>query len=288
MTNEQIAAIEAARREAGGRIPADVVESLVSAGLAIEQLMLELIPLAKQCAIPPISKFFVGAVALGTSGALYFGANYEFSGQALSFTVHGEQAATVEAISFGETGIVTLAVSSAPCGYCRQFLNELTTASTLQILIPDTPPATLTSLLPNAFGPGDLGISTALMSSHNHDLVVSDADHNDPLIEAAWKAANASYAPYSKSYSGVALQTSDGAIYTGSLAENAAYNPSMSPLEAAVVTLVINGGKTYADITDAVLVEVQGAVASQIQATATVLSAITSVPLRVVSARSAR
>lgn len=284
MTNEQIAAIEAARREAGGRIPADVVASLVSGGLAIEQLMLDLIPLAKQCAIPTISNFFVGAVALGTSGALYFGANYEFSGQALSFTVHAEQAATVEAISFGETGIVTLAVSSAPCGYCRQFLNELTTASTLQILIPDRPPASLTSLLPNAFGPADLGIETALMSPHSHDVVLTETDRGDPLIEAALKAANASYAPYSKSYSGVALQTSDGAIYTGSLAENAAYNPSMSPLEAAVVTLVINGGKTYADITDAVLVEVQSAVASQIQATMIVLSAITAVPLRVIRA----
>ena len=62
------------------------------------------------------------------SGNLYFGANYEFPGQALSFTVHAEQAATMHAISFGETGIDLLAVSAAPCGYCRQFLNELTTA----------------------------------------------------------------------------------------------------------------------------------------------------------------
>lgn len=284
MTNEQIAAIEAARQKAGGRIPADVVAGLVAGGISIEQLMLELIPLAKQFAIPPISNFFVGAVALGTSGALYFGANYEFAGQALSFTVHGEQAATVEAISFGETGITTLAVSSAPCGYCRQFLNELTTASTLQILIPSTPAASLPSLLPNAFGPGDLGITTALMSPHSHDLVLADSHAGDPLIDAALRAANASYAPYSKSYSGIALQTSDGAIYTGGVAENAAFNPSMSPLEAAVVSLVINGGRTYADITDAVLVEVQGAIASQIRATTDVLSAITTVPLRVVAA----
>jgi len=37
---------------------------------------------------------------------------------------------------------------------------------------------------------------------------------------------------YTFDYAGVALKTSDGGIFTGSLAENAAFNPSMSPLEA--------------------------------------------------------
>jgi len=107
--------------------------------------------------------FFVGAVALGSSGSLYFGANYEFVGQALSFTVHGEQAATAHAIPTAEIGMQMLAVSAAPCGYCRQFLYELTTASTLLILLPKTPPALLTSLIPDAFGPSDLNVTAALM-----------------------------------------------------------------------------------------------------------------------------
>jgi hypothetical protein len=64
------------------------------------------------------------------------------------------------------------------------------------------------------------------------------------------------------------------------LAENAAFNPSMSPLEAAVVSLVVSGGKSYGDIVDAVLVEAAGAKASQAEATRAVLGAITSVPLR--------
>jgi cytidine deaminase len=77
-----------------GMIPAaEVAQFLHASGMTIEQLMLALIPQAQSAAIPPISNFFVGAVALGASGSIYFGANYEFVGQALSFTVHGEQAA---------------------------------------------------------------------------------------------------------------------------------------------------------------------------------------------------
>ncbi|HEY2392398.1 MAG TPA: cytidine deaminase [Candidatus Angelobacter sp.] len=264
-----------------GAIAAPVVaQFLNSSGMTIDQLMLALIPLAQKDAIPPISNFFVGAVALGTSGSIYFGANYEFVGQALSFTVHGEQAATAHAIAGGETGMQMLAVSAAPCGYCRQFLYELTTASTLQILLPNTPAALLTSLIPNAFGPGDLGVTAALMSPQSHGMALSAAP-GDPVVKAALAAANASYAPYTFDYAGVALKTSDGGIFTGSVAENAAFNPSMSPLEAAVVSLIISGGKAYSDIVDAVLVEAAVSKASQVAATRAVLSAITSVTLRV-------
>jgi cytidine deaminase len=247
--------------------------------MTIDELMLALIPEAQKFALPPISNFFVGAVALGTSGSLYFGANFEFVGQALSFTVHGEQAATAHAISQGEIGMQMLAVSAAPCGYCRQFLYELTTASTLLILLPKTPPAFLTSLIPDAFGPADLNVTAALMSPQSHGMTLPAAA-GDPVVQAALKAANASYAPYTFDYSGVALKTKDGKIFTGSVAEDAAFNPSMSPLEAAVVSLVISGGKSYADIVDAVLVEMADSKAGQAGATRDALEAITSVPLR--------
>ena len=282
LSNEQLSEIESATQAAGGYLPASFVDRIVASGVSLEQLMLNLIPLAQKFAIPPISNFFVGAVAHGLSGSLYFGANYEFPGQALSFTVHGEQAATAHAISFGETGIDMLAVSAAPCGYCRQFLYELTTASKLQIILPNTPTTPLTALLPDAFGPGDLGVTAALMSPQAHGMTL--ASPTDDVTVAALQAANTSYAPYSLSYAGVALKTSDGSIYTGSVAENAAFNPSMSPLEAAIVTLTINGGKKYSDITDAVLVEATASKASQIGATRDVLGTMTKGPLRVYEA----
>ncbi|HWT00819.1 MAG TPA: cytidine deaminase [Pyrinomonadaceae bacterium] len=269
----------------GGAIPAaEVAQFLRSSGMTIDELMLALIPEAQKFALPPISNFFVGAVALGTSGSLYFGANFEFVGQALSFTVHGEQAATAHAISRGEIGMQMLAVSAAPCGYCRQFLYELTTASTLLILLPKTPPTLLTSLIPDAFGPGDLKVTAALMSPQSHGMTLSSGA-DDPAVQAALKAANASYAPYTFDYSGVALKTRDGGIYTGSVAEDAAFNPSMSPLEAAVVSLVISGGKSYKDIVDAVLVEMADSKAGQAAATSAALEAITPVPLRVYQAQ---
>lgn len=264
----------------GGAIQAaEVARFLRSSGMTIDELMLALIPEAQKFALPPISNFFVGAVALGTSGSLYFGANYEFVGQALSFTVHGEQAATAHAISCGEIGMQMLAVSAAPCGYCRQFLYELTTASTLLILLPKTPPAFLTSLIPDAFGPSDLGVTAALMSPQSHGMTLPSGAC-DPVVEAALKAANASYAPYTFDYAGLAFKTRDGCIFTGSVAEDAAFNPSLSPLEAAVVSLVISGGKSYSDIVDAVLVEAADSKAGQTAATRAALEAITSVPLR--------
>ena len=261
---------------------AEVAAFLHSSGMTIEELMLALVAEAKKNALPPISNFFVGAVALGASGSLYFGANYEFVGQALSFSVHGEQAATANAISHGETGMLKLAVSAAPCGYCRQFLYELTTASKLEILLPKTPPRLLTSLLPDAFGPADLGVKAALMSPQSHGMRLRD--DGDPVVQAALAAANASYAPYTSGYAGVALKTGDGGIFTGSVAESAAFNPSMSPLEAAVVSLVISGRRSYDDIVDAVLVEAAGTKVSQEAATRAVLGAMTTVSLRVYQA----
>lgn len=270
----------------GGSIPAaEVARFLRSSGMTIDELMLALIPDAQKFALPPISDFFVGAVALGTSGSLYFGANFEFVGQALSFTVHGEQAATANAIAHGEVGMQMLAVSAAPCGYCRQFLYELTTASTLLVLLPKTAPALLTSLIPDAFGPADLNVTAALMSPQSHGLTLS-AGADDPVVEAALEAANASYAPYTFDYAGVALKTRGGGIFTGSVAENAAFNPSMSPLEAAVVNLVISGGKSYGDIVDAVLVEMADSKASQAAATRAVLETISKVTLRAYQAHS--
>src|SRR5687767_11312729 len=119
-----------------------------------------LLPKAAKLAKPPISNYFVGAVCRGTTtGNLYFGANVEFAGEALSFTVHAEQAAVTNAWINGETGVDLVVVTAAPCGYCRQFLNELSTAATLQVSIGDEDTHPLSYFLPQAFGPRDLGVA---------------------------------------------------------------------------------------------------------------------------------
>lgn len=54
------------------------------------QLALHCISVAACYALTPVSHFFVGAVAIGKSGTFYFGANQEFSGEAIQQSVHAE------------------------------------------------------------------------------------------------------------------------------------------------------------------------------------------------------
>lgn len=239
-----------------------------------------LLPQAAAFAKPPVSNFRVGAIARGTSGKHYFGANLEFAGEALSFTVHAEQAAVVNAWMSGEPGIDAVATSAAPCGYCRQFLNELVTASDLVVHMDGTRHR-LADLLPHSFGPRDLGVSGGLLTPAAHGLSIEDKD--DTAL-AALAAANMSYAPYSKAHAGVALRLRSGDVIGGAYAENAAFNPSFSPLQAALSQLNMRGG-SWADIAEAVLVEAAPMHAS---ATRTVLSAISDAPLRVLAARNGR
>lgn len=240
-------------------------------GVDVPRLMTMLLPEAAKFAKPPISNFRVGCVSRGLSGALYFGTNLEFAGEALSFTVHAEQSSVTNAWMNGEAGIDLIAVNAPPCGYCRQFLNELTTADRLIVAMPGETRA-LKELLPSAFGPRDLGIDGGLMQRSDHGLTI---DEDDELARAALSAANMSYAPYSKSFAGVAVRTSRG-IYAGAYAENAAFNPSMSPLQVALSRLNL-AGESWDAIKDAVLVHTDSL---HTAATRVVLGVISGVPLR--------
>jgi cytidine deaminase len=265
-----------------GVITAQQVNDLASTiGESVDDLLLQLVPFAQCYAIPPVSDYPVGVIAQGQTGAAYFGANMEYSGTALSFTVHGEQSATTNAWLNGEQGLTAIAISAAPCGYCRQFLYEITTAATLQVLLTGKSPELLTDLLPDAFGPSDLGVTAALMSPENHGMKL-DPPSTDPLAQAALAAANASYAPYTNDYAGVAIATANGATYTGRYAENAAFNPSMSPLESAL-TMWSFGGNTNDAIKKAVLVQPQS-LADQAAVTADVLATVSPAQLQVYKA----
>lgn len=245
---------------------------------SVDNLLLLLVPFAQCYAIPPVSDYPVGVIAQGNTGSAYFGANMEYEGTALSFTVHGEQSATTNAWLNGEQGLTNIAISAAPCGYCRQFLYEITTAATLEVLLLGQPPVMLTDLIPQAFGPNDLGVTAALMSPENHGLTL-DPPPTDPVVQAALAAANASYAPYTSGFAGVAIATASGATYTGRYAENAAFNPSMSPLESAL-TMWSFGGNPNDAIKKAVLVEAPSP-ADQADVTAEVLATVSTAQLQV-------
>ncbi|HSW73430.1 MAG TPA: hypothetical protein VLG44_08515, partial [Chlamydiales bacterium] len=140
-------------------IPADEVKKILQiTGLQIEELLVQLIPIAKSFARPPISNFQVGEAALGKSGNIYLGVNIEFLDLPLNAAIHGEQFLIANARNCGETEILIMALPAAPCGHCRQFLNDIDETEQLKILIPNVPPKSLCSLLPEPFGPKDFGL----------------------------------------------------------------------------------------------------------------------------------
>lgn len=238
-------------------------------GLDEDALAFALLPLAAACACTPLSNFNVGAIARGVSGTWYFGANMEFLGATMQQTVHAEQSAISHAWLRGEKGLAAITVNYTPCGHCRQFMNELNSGLDLRIHLPGREPHTLRDYLPDAFGPKDLDIKTLLMDEQDHGF----APQGDALTQAAIAAASRSHMPYSQSPSGVALECKDGRIFSGSYGENAAFNPTIPPLQGALIMLNLNG-YGYADIQRAVLAEKADAPLIQWDATAATLKAL--------------
>jgi cytidine deaminase len=220
------------------RLTPEMMQQLMHvSGLDCRGVTLALLPIAAAYSYAAISHFHVGAIVWGTSGNFYLGANMEFAKQSLSQTIHAEQCAINHAWLSGETGLLGITINASPCGHCRQFMNETISAPGLTIHLP-AGEHSLQQLLPAAFGPMDLGITEPLFSRQQHSLAeIKDT----PLLHAAWLAASQSYAPYSRSYAGVALQTHSGEIFCGRYAENAAFNPSLPPLQSALILLRMAG-----------------------------------------------
>ncbi|UPY93703.1 cytidine deaminase [Pectobacterium sp. 21LCBS03] len=240
-------------------LTADDVNAVCEASqLDADALAFALLPLAAACAQAPISNFQVGAIAQGLSGNFYFGANMEFSAVQLQQTVHAEQSAVSHAWMRNERGLRAVTVNYTPCGHCRQFMNELRNAASLRIQLPGRQPAVLSHYLPDSFGPVDLHIDTLLMDDVNHGVTLQNVN---ALARRALDAANRSHAPYSKAISGIALETSSGNIYTGRYAENAAFNPSLPPLQVAL-NLMNLAGDEPCTIKHAAVVERRHAVVS--------------------------
>ena len=116
---------------------------------------------ASKNAYCPYSHYHVGAAILTKSGNIYSGCNIENA--SYSMTICAERTAAFKAVSEKDHDWVALALvtkdGGAPCGACRQVLNEFNPTLPIFIanekgeLINETP---LTSLLTQAFGPANL------------------------------------------------------------------------------------------------------------------------------------
>ena len=265
------------------RMPAVQVERWRTEGVQSTDLICGLLEIAGRYALAPLSGHRVGCAALsaprlqGASGAVYLGANFEFPGAPPNHTLHAEQAAVNHAWISGERGIELLATTSAPCGHCRQFLAELEHPVSVVHAGSNAGsrrgstrrPRHLSDLLPERFGPADLGVDAGLMAypppstDEGNESVRGSGRRKrrdrpgtaDPLFKAAGAAAEASYAPYTQNRAGAAIRLGSGAVWVGRYAENAAYNPALLPMTSAVSRARLHGWEPEAEgIARAVLV----------------------------------
>ena len=117
---------------------------------------------ARKHAYTPYSNFNVGAALLCADGTVFTGCNVENA--AYGSTICAERTALVKAISEGHRDFDAIAIAGSsndfcwPCGSCRQMLFEF--APNLRVLAVQQDgtfqAATLTDLLPHAFGPASL------------------------------------------------------------------------------------------------------------------------------------
>lgn len=257
-------------------IPApEVKKTLEETGMAVEELLTSLIIPASKLARPPISNYYVGAVGLAGSGAIYLGVNLEFPGLPLNNSVHAEQCLVVNLLLHNEESLKLLAVSAAPCGHCRQFYSELVCADTVQFIFGKGKKMkhSLDDILPERFGPADLlpdkSVPLLLQKQDNQFLLTeeamdiikarkAEADFQRGVTAAILKCQQ-SFTPYTRCPAGVALVTRSGDVFSGSYAECAAYNPGLPPFQAAIVDAVIHHLPCYDQVKEVVLVQPKNA-----------------------------
>ena len=110
----------------------------------------------------PYSRFRVGAAILARSGEVFSGCNVENASYGL--TVCAERNAAFRMVVAGETAFDVIVVytptatPTAPCGACRQVLNEFGPSAEVICVCDGTDVirSTVSELLPRAFGPEDL------------------------------------------------------------------------------------------------------------------------------------
>jgi len=124
---------------------------------------------ARLSAYMPYSHFAVGAALLSDDGAVYTGSNIENA--AYSPTVCAERVAFFKAVSDGKRGFTAIAIVGgkedappdalvAPCGVCRQVMQEFCGNKPFDIILGGSPEQIrvykLSDILPLGFDPDSL------------------------------------------------------------------------------------------------------------------------------------
>ena len=219
----------------------------------VEELMLLALGAAKTIARPPISSFFVGAVGLEReTGNLILGGNVEFPGTHLGYSIHGEGFVFTRAASRGTT-IETIAIFEAhPCAHCRQYISEFAASRELTLIDPPGHRLTMAELYPWPCDPDYLGETGAVAGAFDGGLDLAANDWPATIANRLLDAGRRAHAPYSKCPGAVVLALRDGQMVSGFSIESVAFNPTMGPLQAAMINLIAHGYEA-ADIAEAAL-----------------------------------
>lgn len=128
-----------------------------------KQRLIEAALAARGNAYVPYSRYRVGAALLTHSGDIVTGANVENASYGL--TLCAERTAIVKAVSEGHRKFIAMAVAvdselhAAPCGACRQVMEEFFDKDTAIYLVNargDSVETDISTLLPGAFSRANL------------------------------------------------------------------------------------------------------------------------------------
>ena len=136
---------------------------------------------ASERAYCPYSRFPVGAALLTSDGRIFVGCNVENASYGL--TICAERNAVFAMVAAGARDVAAIVVytptelPSAPCGACRQVLNEFGPAARVVCIGDgaDRIDAPTSALLPGAFGPHNLNESSSAGAAVRPDRATGDS-----------------------------------------------------------------------------------------------------------------
>eukprot|EP01096_Ripella_sp_DP13-Kostka_P005714 TRINITY_DN1979_c1_g2_i1.p1 TRINITY_DN1979_c1_g2~~TRINITY_DN1979_c1_g2_i1.p1 ORF type:complete len:439 (-),score=207.41 TRINITY_DN1979_c1_g2_i1:13-1329(-) len=226
---------------------------------------------------PPISHFSATAISEGEKGEWSFGVNLEFEGHPLNASVHAEQFSISNLYMGGEHKLIRISTSPAPCGHCRQFMNECNGREDLIVQMNRMEGSSLfltlsslPQLLPYNFSPKDLGCKILLLQtraeSGEPELPVtlisssSTSSTSTPLTDASSNDSLSTSTSSSSSSSSLPVESTTSPSHN-SLSLSLSEPPSDSPLlndpnDLSQEFFVSNNDLKFAEIvTDASLIE---------------------------------
>jgi len=244
--------LDLAAYRTGMFIPAEDLTPMLSAKSHSEKMNFfhEMLNQIEQWYLGSISLFKVGVCGVDQEGNCYMGVNAEFPNTAINTTIHAEQFLVTNVFNHGGTGLLHIYLKASPCGHCRQFLSETVGTELMITVFHDGIFETreLKNLLPFSFGPSDLGVSTRLLQpERDYDKCIDDSrdvlkvaveewTKEAPILRTrAVQAARKAFAPYTGVHEGCALQLENGVVCTGSSMESAAFNPSLTAVQGALI-----------------------------------------------------